>query len=437
MLNLLYYEIYPIVTDCLEKVVGEKQRIYRRYCDNADITDITDGSAYRSLLADDQFLSGHDNMNLTATFNTDGICLFKSTHVELWPLYLIINELPTQMRFARENILLLGLWQGRGKPPFQSFLSTFANEMKKMFHDGVKVNFNGEDICLKLAIVCASVDLQAKAGVLNMTLFNGAFACITCEEEGFVAAQGKGHARCYPYRTRELRAPQRTKDSVQHCMSNGSSNSRCKGFKGQCKIEFPVFDIVTGFVPDYMHGILLGICKALTTLWFASKNNKQPYFVGNQLHVISSRLCNIKPVDYVMRLPRNIEKDYASLKATEYQSWLLYYGLPCLKGILPELYLGHFSLLSEAVHLLLSDTMDTEILNRASMLLDLFYQQFQQLYGDGSCGLNVHNLGAHLVDFVRMWGPIWAWSCFSFEDINSMVLKSAHGTGNVTKQICK
>ena len=413
----------------------EKQDIYKRYSENADITDITDGSAYRSLMDDNKFLSGSENTNITATFNTDGICLFKSTHVELWPLYVVINELPPHMRFARENILLLGIWQGRGKPPFQSFLTAFGKEITKLFNNGVKINFDGKDICVKLAIICASVDLQAKAGVLNMTLFNGAFACITCEEEGFVAAQGKGHTRCYPYRLPESRSSMRSNDSVLQCMRKGSTQNRCKGFKGQCGIQFPVFNIVTGFVPDYMHGILLGTCKTLMTLWFAPKNSRQPYFIGNQLPVISSRHSNIKPVDYMVRLPRNIEKDYASLKATEYQAWLLYYGLPCLKDILPMSYLDHFSLLSEAVHLLLSDTINQEILNRASVLLDLFYKQFQPLYGDGSCGLNVHNIGAHLADFVHLWGPIWAWSCFSFEDINSMVLKSTHGTGNVTKQI--
>ena len=34
-----------------------------------------------------------------------------------------------------------------------------------------------------------------------------------------------------------------------------------------------------------------------------------------------------------------------------------------------------------------------------------------------------------------MWGPLWAWSCFPFEDNNAVVLKSVHGTGNVVKQL--
>ena len=47
------------------------------------------------------------------------------------------------------------------------------------------------------------------------------------------------------------------------------------------------------------------------------------------------------------------------------------------------------------------------------------------------------NAGIHLVHFVRLWGPLWAWSCFAFEDANAMVLQSVHGTGNVVHQIVK
>ena len=46
----------------------------------------------------------------------------------------------------------------------------------------------------------------------------------------------------------------------------------------------------------------------------------------------------------------------------------------------------------------------------------------------------MHNIGAHLTFYVRLWGPLWAWSCFGFEDWNAALLQSVHGTGDVTKQ---
>ncbi len=144
----------------------------------------------------------------------------------------------------------------------------------------------------------------------------------------------------------------------------------------------------------------------------------------------------IKPTDVIERLPRVIEKHYGDLKATEYQAWLLYYGVPVMLDMLPTKYLRHFALLAEATHILLGDNITDQELIRAESLLTIFYKQFAKYYGAGSCGLNVHNV-SHLVHFVRLMGPVWAWSCFAFEDANSMILHAVHGTGNVMQQILR
>lgn len=49
--------------------------------------------------------------------------------------------------------------------------------------------------------------------------------------------------------------------------------------------------------------------------------------------------------------------------------------------------------------------------------------------------LNLHNIGEHLSSYVRKLGPLWAWSCFPFEDMNGSLLEQVHGTGNVCLQI--
>ena len=81
---------------------------------------------------------------------------------------------------------------------------------------------------------------------------------------------------------------------------------------------------------------------------------------------------NIKPSEYIERLPRDLETNYC-FKATELQSWLLYYWLPCLIGVLPYNYLEHCAYLSEAIYILLGDEITQTALERAEMLLDKFY----------------------------------------------------------------
>lgn len=401
------------------------------------LTDIVDGSAYRSLMEETGFLH-HGSNNLTAVFNTDGVNLFTSSKTDLWPIFLAINELSPSKRFSRENIILAGIWQGKGKPPFGQFFRTFVDAMNLLYTHGITITVGDECHHVKLKVLCCIADLPAKAELLNMSYYNGHHACITCEEEGQTVKQGKGHAKCYGYKVHGDRSQTRTHETVLDYMSQGSVKNRSKGFKGMSALaSLQNFNIVNGIVPEYMHAILLGVTKTLITKWFSPSENKKDYFIGNHLKEISKRMSNFKPPAGIERLPRDLEKNYNHFKASELQSWLLYYGFPCVNGFLKDDYLQNFSYLSEAVHFLLSDAITPEMVVQAEDRLDQFYSSFQRLYGDGSCGLNVHNAGFHLSHYVRLWGPLWAWSAFPFEDSNAAVLQSVHGTGIVLKQIIK
>ena len=65
-------------------------------------TDICDGSVYQQLI-----LNKHTDSpsNISVIFNTDGFPVFRSSGFAFWPLYLLINELPYQMRY--EIIIIL------------------------------------------------------------------------------------------------------------------------------------------------------------------------------------------------------------------------------------------------------------------------------------------------------------------------------------------
>ena len=102
---------------------------------------------------------------------------------------------------------------------------------------------------------------------------------------------------------------------------------------------------------------------------------------------------------------------------------------------MPQRYLEHFACLVEGVYILLGDNITPGSIDLARDLLSTFYKDHQLLYGDGSSSLNVHNVGAHLVTYVQSWGPLWAWSCFPFEDLNGALLEHVHGTGNQCRQL--
>lgn len=62
----------------------------RKELDDETITDISDGLIYREISNDFQ---DDDAFLLTALLNTDGVNIYSSSKVELWPIFLAINEL--------------------------------------------------------------------------------------------------------------------------------------------------------------------------------------------------------------------------------------------------------------------------------------------------------------------------------------------------------
>lgn len=56
------------------------------------------GSEYRKLLRPGEFLSNKWNVSLS--LNTDGVAVYKTSCIgSLWPVYLVVNELPARLRY--------------------------------------------------------------------------------------------------------------------------------------------------------------------------------------------------------------------------------------------------------------------------------------------------------------------------------------------------
>lgn len=143
----------------------------------------------------------------------------------------------------------------------------------------------------------------------------------------------------------------------------------------------------------------------------------------------------MKPTDQVPRLPRKLEKNLHQYKASELQMLLIFYSIPSFIDFMSPDLLNHFGLLVEGSYILLSDKITGDDLNRAKCVLLEFYANYQNFYGSSNSTLNLHNTCVHLVDYVKKLGPLWAWSCFPYEDMNGSIIDSVHGTGDVCLQI--
>ncbi|XP_040356372.1 uncharacterized protein LOC121046324 [Ixodes scapularis] len=207
-----------------------------------------------------------------------------------------------------------------------------------------------------------------------------------------------------------------------------------RGVKGPCPlINLQGFDIVWSFSPDYMHCVLLGVSRQLTEIWLSCPG--EPYYIGDpkKLALIDSKLCCIRPPQCFNRLPRSLM--FRKLwKAAEWQKWLLYYSLPCLRDVLPAAFLEHWTLLATRIFHLLKDEVTPEDIAIATQTLVQFVVQMQFLYTKVAMTYNIHLL-LHLPKCVVQFGPLWAHSCFSFESNIGKLLKLVTSSNGVPIQI--
>lgn len=415
-------------------------RFQRKFDMEHKYCDVYDGDLYKSYYEKEGPLSKQENVSFT--FNTDGAPVFKSSKISVWPLFLVINELPYKLRMLKENMLMAGLWFGPHKPAMGTFLSPFLDCFKKL-HEGIQCfcPLLGNFIC-RAYLLCGTADLPARCLVCNSVQYNGSFSCWKCMQKGETSERGKGHTHVFPYISANPKGPERTVYDVhrdaQQAMNNleqRKTGYSVNGVKGPSWLTFfPNFNIVKGISIDYMHGVLLGVQKLLLRLWFSSEFKSKDFSFHEHVHIVDYRLNNLKPTLDISRLPRSIETDLKYWKASEYRSFLLYFGAPVMYGILDNNRFNHYLQLVNGIRILLKFGSTEEEVSEAEAMLFNFCADFECLYEKCFMTLNIHQL-VHLADSVRALGPLYTHSCFSFEDKNGFLLKMIQGTQNIDSQI--
>ncbi|XP_042149211.1 uncharacterized protein LOC121837608 [Ixodes scapularis] len=386
------------------------------------ITDITTAEACKHL-RQELALGPSD---LTITFNTDGSPIFKSSKTSVWPIQFTVNELPPAVRLHHPT--LAGLWFGKRHPDMSVFLTKFVEEVNTMAP--VTWIHGDQQLTSKAFVLCCSVDTPARAAVQNMVSFNGFFGCPYC------LMKGEHEEGCVRYVADEAPIPRTSELVVRDMELAQRLGSPVNGIKGPSPLmNLEGFDLVAGMSVEYMHCVLQGVVRQVTELLFSSTSSRQAYYIGTRASVVKvdKRLRSIKPPHCITRLPRSIE-ERGFWKASEWKQWLLFYALPCLLDVLPQLYWKHLSKLCEAVHILLHDSLTLRDIKRAEELLNAFVCRVEALYGIGAMTFNMHLL-LHLAGCVRHLGPLWAHSAFVFEGGNGTLVNLVSAAKGLPQQV--
>ncbi|XP_043477534.1 uncharacterized protein LOC122508322 [Leptopilina heterotoma] len=252
------------------------------------LSDIYDGSVYKEWL-ENGFLSNPNNISLS--WYTDGIPVFKSSKISAWPVYLTINELPPQERKKRENILLAGLWYGPEKPDMNTFFKSFYSEFQKLL-EGVRINVPELNAIINVRglLLTGTCDLPAKASCLNFTHHNGDYGCPICFYRGETIhlLNTGGNIHVYPYAHNFYL---RTLDECKRLAETGTEKVPDKGVKGPTSLSLLMPDFIKGMAIDRMHGVDGGVVKKILTLLFDVKYRAYDFSLINAVDTINRRYC--------------------------------------------------------------------------------------------------------------------------------------------------
>lgn len=405
------------------------------------IGDVYDGTIYKRLFENGGILS--DKNNLSFALNTDGVPIFKSSNIGLWPVYLLINELPMSMRKQRDFSVFYGAWISSRKPQMWSFLKPLYEELAHLESEGYEfTDDNGDKFISKCVLLTCTCDLPARALVYNSIQFNGKYSCWYCLEQGETCKLDTGGScHVFPFNRDNPKNEPRTKETVSQdirsVFENIEYNSKdylVRGHKGPFWFFYlKHFDVINSCVIDYMHGICLGIMKTLLSLWFDKSKRNKTYSIHEAKDKVNNLLLQVKPTVFVTRVPRNLDT-LCHWKSSEFRNFLLYWGAPVLRHFLKKEYFAHFCLLVRAIYLLSKENITETDLKVAEGALFLFVECFQNLYELRYSTLNLHQL-VHLVDCVKHTGPLFVNNCFIFEDLNGYVVKHIHGTQGIDTQL--
>lgn len=320
-----------------------------------------------------------ENTEFKLQINVDGLPIFQSSGREFWPILGHINFSPSIYK-----PFVIALYFGRGKPPcLEQFLGEFIDEFNDIQENGFEVD--GKKFRLSAwNFVC---DIPARVYIKNIKGHTGYYSCERCNSRGF----SLNHCTIFPFLHEERRTDMsfRLQIHPQHH----------KGESPLCRLRN--IDLVKDFVMDNMHLVYLGLMKKLLCSYW-SKSKYKTKLKAKDLDRLGERINNLNlqiPVEF-QRTAMSWE-DLQHWKATHFRFMVLYAGPFVLKNVLPSQLYRHFMLLHAAQRILNSQKLHLKECDLAQFYLERFCLAAQHIYGFTSQGMNMHVLGAHLVDDVR------------------------------------
>ena len=299
--------------------------------------DIFDGRVWKDFSSPEMqnFLSSPHSYLLT--MNVDWFQPYERHTYSLGAIYLTIQNLPRNVRFKPENVILVGVLPGPREPrrTVNSYLTPLVIELQKAWNSGFSLpTCLGVEITVKLALSCVACDIPASRKVSGFLGHTAALGCNKCMKvfsthaDGFRDYSGcdEGNWQRRDGVTHRRNVDQVAKETTQTGMSAAESKY---GVRYSVLLALPYFDAVRFTVVDVMHNLFLGTAKRMFQLWVSND-----ILSKHKLAVLEKHISSFHVPSYVGRLPAQISSNYGGFTAKQWKNWILIYSPIVLKGFL-------------------------------------------------------------------------------------------------------
>ena len=273
--------LYPFKTYCYRSFKQSLQQLLNRpgFSENCEkwrdlrkeydmLADIYNGNIWQEFQEynDEPFLKSP--LTYGVMLNVDWFKPFKHVQYSMGAIYLTIMNLPRELRFKQQNVLLVGLIPGPNEPSLHinSFLTPLVDELLE-FLPGISMSvdsFNTPQI-VRCALLCVACDIPACRKVSGFLGHSATLGCSRCSKP-FPGSVGlKDYSgfdpSIWPPRSNE----QHRKDVDRIC--------KCRRKTERIRLEsellkLPYFDPVRMSIIDPMHNLYLGTAKSiLKNVW--------------------------------------------------------------------------------------------------------------------------------------------------------------------------
>ena len=351
-------------------------------CTPGKITDVFDGSHYRSLCGQRIQLNGtkfahkyfEDHRDIALGLSADGFSPFKRRKASAWAFIVFNYNLPPDIRFHVEHILALGIIGPKKPVDPDSFLWPFIQELLRLMV-GVRAfdALASAIFSLRAFLILVFGDIPAISSLMQMKGHNGILPCRMCKIIGLRIPDTRATTHYVPLdRSRHpdtrsnpnavsvfdpndlpLRTHAELRNQAEEVQMAGSNANLGKayGINGLSIFFYlPSISFPLSFPYDFMHLIWENVVQKLVLLWTGRYKGLDQ---GTELYELTGTVWEAIgkgtaasgshiPSAYVNRLP-DIAKDSSYVSAEMWSFWTLYLGPVLLqRRFQREKYYSHF-----------------------------------------------------------------------------------------------